>query len=42
VAQGRKGPDIAGYVYGLRGGWWASNVRLQIEALGRLRERDRL
>lgn len=33
VAQGRKGPDIAGYLYNLRGGYWASNVRLQVEAL---------
>jgi hypothetical protein len=33
VAQGRKGPEIAGYVYNLRDGWWASNVRLQVEAL---------
>jgi hypothetical protein len=33
VAQGHKGREIAGYVYNLRGGWWASNVRLQVEAL---------
>jgi hypothetical protein len=33
VAQGRKGPEIAGYVYNLRDGYWAANVRLQIEAL---------
>ena len=33
VAQGRNGQEIAGYVYNLRGGWWASNVRLQVEAL---------
>ena len=33
VEQGRKGQEIAGYVYNLRAGWWASNVQLQVEAL---------
>jgi len=33
VEQGRKGQEIAGYVYNLRDGWWASNVWLQVEAL---------
>jgi hypothetical protein len=33
VAHGRKGPHIAGYLYNLHGGYWASNMRLQVEAL---------
>src|SRR5258708_27348488 len=36
VAQGRKGQEIAGYIYNLRGGWWAANVRLEVEALDAL------
>jgi hypothetical protein len=33
VAQGRKGQEIAGYVYNLRDGYWAADVRLEVEAL---------
>jgi hypothetical protein len=33
VAQEGKRSEIAGYVYNLRDGYWASNVRLQVEAL---------
>jgi hypothetical protein len=33
VVQGRRGPEVAGYVYNLRDGDWVANVRLQVEAL---------